>query len=80
MMDASRDAIDEFEGLLELDHREEMLAVQCAADRLRKLNVAELRVLMAHYCKGNPSDYSDMRKSDLVAEIAHEFAADEERF
>ena len=70
-MGTSRDAIDE------LEHREQMLAVQDAADRLRKLNVAELRVLMAHYCKGVPSDYSDVRKADLVAEIAPELAYDE---
>lgn len=79
-MDASRDVIDEFEDILEQEHREQTLAVQCAADRLRKLNVAELRVLMAHYCKGEPSDYSDMRKADLVAEIAPELADDEGAF
>lgn len=71
-MNASRDVIDEFE---EMEHL--MLATECAKAMLAKLNVAELRVLMAHYSRGKPADFNDMRKPDLIAEIAPEYAVDQ---
>lgn len=64
---------DRDEALLEL-HYEEMADVAHATALLKCLSVAELRVLMAHYCGGKPSEYSDIRKPDLIGEIAPEYA------
>jgi len=60
---------------LELDHREEMEAIECAKAVLAaKLNVAELRVLYRHYFK---TDSEGLNKQDLVDEIAPEYAEQE---
>jgi hypothetical protein len=59
-----------------LDHAERMFAIGCASDRLRKLTVAELRVLHKHYFgKLGPAD--EMRKQHLIEELASEVADDE---
>ncbi len=68
------DRDDEY--MLEMEHAEQMMTIELAKAMLSKLSVAELRVLMAHYCRGVASDYSDMRKRDLIDEIAPEYAYD----
>ena len=64
------------EALIALAHTDEFFEIEAAKALLNKLNVKELRVLMAHYCGGAPSDFSDMRKQDLVDEIAPVYAAE----
>ncbi len=66
---------DHDRALLAEENFEFSLAMELAQTKLAKLNVAELRVLMAHYCGGKPRDYADMRKADMVCEIAPEYAA-----
>ena len=46
-----------------------------AATLLRKLTVRELRVLHRHYFKTGGAD--ELRKADLIDEIAGEYAADQ---
>lgn len=60
-------------------HLEEQCLMDGAKACLAKLNVAELRVLMAHYCGGSPREYDDISKRDLIAELAPEYAFDERR-
>lgn len=73
-MDASADAIDAF---LEMEDRAFWRDVARAKALLSKLRVSELRVLMAHYAKGRPEDFNDVRKPDLIDEIAPEYVADQ---
>jgi hypothetical protein len=68
--------IDHEAYLLE-EHCETMAQWQAVAVLLRRLSVKELRVLMAHYCGGKPSDYSDLNKSTMIEEIAPEYAREQ---
>lgn len=67
--------------LLEMIHQEEMAEqlalIGVAKIALGKLNVAELRVLMAHYCGGDAKFYSDIRKPEMIEELAPEYARDQ---
>ncbi len=62
--------LDFIEGCL---HRRHMRNVAVAAKMLRKLSVAELRVLYKHYFKITLAP-GEVPKSDMVDEIAPEYA------
>lgn len=60
-----------------MEHAESMAEIRAVTAVLSKLNVKELRVLMAHYCGGKPSQYSDLNKATMIEDIAPEYAREQ---
>lgn len=60
---------------LQAEHDESQFDKQCAAALLRKLSVRELRILHGHYFPRCGAE--ELRKSDLISEIAPVYASRE---